>query len=466
MHNTHRKERGQALILIVAAIVGLIGLTGLAIDGGDAYSDRRHAQNAADTAALAAGLARIRQLPSDPADAWRTIGYERAADNGYLQNGPNSTVVVSLCSDAGVTCQLPATVDDGKGNQIPTDPSEFVKVTIVSTIRTYFAPVVGIRQLTNQVQAIARSVPLQETKYFNGAALASLMPGCKSAGWPNDPFTVGGSSHTTVTGSQLFINSDCDPDITSNLSTTGGSLDSPEGICLVGTYDPSKIGNVSPTPTENCSAQIDPNQYNYPDVEAACAELGAGHIDNIAGEYYAYPGNYSNDFPGHYAQVGTVKLVRGLYCLGRGLDLHSGQWTLTTDLNGNGGYDSDEGALFYVPNGGVTFNGSSTINIHAVTVPGCDQTGLNGLLIYLPLSNNSTVQINGGSSSTFTGTILAPASLVTLSGGNSTASDPVLLQTQIIGYSISIGGGGYLNINYDPCVTSSTFTLPKLQPYK
>src|SRR5512141_2701217 len=58
MNGSNRKERGQALVLIVFAIVGLIGLTGLAIDGGNAYSDRRHAQNAADTAALAAALSK------------------------------------------------------------------------------------------------------------------------------------------------------------------------------------------------------------------------------------------------------------------------------------------------------------------------------------------------------------------------------------------------------------------------
>ncbi len=36
-------EKGQALILIVLAIVGLIGLTALAIDGGNAFMNRRHA---------------------------------------------------------------------------------------------------------------------------------------------------------------------------------------------------------------------------------------------------------------------------------------------------------------------------------------------------------------------------------------------------------------------------------------
>ncbi len=46
-------ERGQALILITFAAIGLFAVAGLAIDGTAKYSDRRHAQNAADTAALA-----------------------------------------------------------------------------------------------------------------------------------------------------------------------------------------------------------------------------------------------------------------------------------------------------------------------------------------------------------------------------------------------------------------------------
>ncbi|HEX9332631.1 MAG TPA: pilus assembly protein TadG-related protein, partial [Anaerolineales bacterium] len=59
------QERGQALILIAFAAVGLVGFAALAIDGSRVFSDRRHAQNAADTAVLAAALAKIR----DPGDA-------------------------------------------------------------------------------------------------------------------------------------------------------------------------------------------------------------------------------------------------------------------------------------------------------------------------------------------------------------------------------------------------------------
>ena len=54
------QERGQALIMIALAVVGMFGFSALAIDGSRVFSDRRHAQNAADTAALAAALARVR----------------------------------------------------------------------------------------------------------------------------------------------------------------------------------------------------------------------------------------------------------------------------------------------------------------------------------------------------------------------------------------------------------------------
>ena len=51
-------EKGQALIVIALAAVMLFAFASLAIDGSMAFSDKRHAQNAADTSVLAAALAK------------------------------------------------------------------------------------------------------------------------------------------------------------------------------------------------------------------------------------------------------------------------------------------------------------------------------------------------------------------------------------------------------------------------
>ena len=53
-------EKGQILIVIALAVVVLFGFAALSIDGSRAFSDRRNAQNAADAAAFAAALAKVR----------------------------------------------------------------------------------------------------------------------------------------------------------------------------------------------------------------------------------------------------------------------------------------------------------------------------------------------------------------------------------------------------------------------
>src|SRR5512141_3224323 len=102
-------ERGQALVLIALAAIGLFGVTGLVIDGGAKFSDRRHAQNAADTAALAAALAKATELskgtsnrpavchsgapPCSPVcDALLLAGLNRALENGYNNVSPRNSV--------------------------------------------------------------------------------------------------------------------------------------------------------------------------------------------------------------------------------------------------------------------------------------------------------------------------------------------------------------------------------------
>jgi uncharacterized membrane protein len=58
--NHKKSEKGQALIIIVVAIIGLLAITGLTVDGGRLYADRANAQGNADSAALGAALAKAK----------------------------------------------------------------------------------------------------------------------------------------------------------------------------------------------------------------------------------------------------------------------------------------------------------------------------------------------------------------------------------------------------------------------
>ena len=87
--NFRTKARGQALVIVALAIVGLAGIAGLVIDGGNAFLDRRTAQNAADTAALTAAVTRVRGGENMVAAALSS-----AAENGYDNNGTTNTVEI------------------------------------------------------------------------------------------------------------------------------------------------------------------------------------------------------------------------------------------------------------------------------------------------------------------------------------------------------------------------------------
>src|SRR5687768_12011260 len=92
------KERGQALIIFALAAIGLFGIVALAIDGSAKFSDRRHAQNAADTAAMAAALELARGTAN-----WDSNARNIADENGYDGNLVTNTVWVYQCNNIPVS---------------------------------------------------------------------------------------------------------------------------------------------------------------------------------------------------------------------------------------------------------------------------------------------------------------------------------------------------------------------------
>jgi hypothetical protein len=158
--------------------------------------------------------------------------------------------------------------------------------------------------------------------------------------------------------------------------------------------------------------------------------------------------------------AGTLKLQKGIYCFYDGIDMQS-TWTLTTDLNNNGQHDPLlEGVFFYVPGGDVSFNGSSTMNLHAISTDADDfPADYVNYLMYVPPSNEANIKITGANGSSFVGTILAPQSYIVLNGGSGTVG----LDAQVIGYAVTIEGNGTLDIHYNQDNNAKTTTNPGLE---
>ncbi|MGC9523339.1 MAG: pilus assembly protein TadG-related protein, partial [Anaerolineae bacterium] len=91
-----KNERGQVIVFVAFALVGLIAITGLAIDGGRLYQARRQSQNGADAAALAGARVMASHRCNPPSDLDARVETEvlqYAAQNSVLNDGVHGAVM-------------------------------------------------------------------------------------------------------------------------------------------------------------------------------------------------------------------------------------------------------------------------------------------------------------------------------------------------------------------------------------
>jgi Flp pilus assembly protein TadG len=431
----HPKERGQALIIIAFAAVGLFAFTALAIDGGAAFSKDRQAQNAADAAALAGALALTRATDA-AAGHTAALAAADASTKGNNFNNDGTTNVVTIYNPP---------VDGPYAGD-----ANYVQVKILAHVTTYFTRIIGREKVDVGAEAIARTTGPTVEPWHLGDALVSLMPGCKSPGQSDDPFVVSGGANINVNGSGIRVNSDCTKNAHEAFSQGGNSSVTVDtSVCV---YGAASYNNVSPAPDTGCPPS-DNSQYQLPNPvckhDGFIADLGGG-------EYMAVPGNYSVPFP-DVSPAGKLYLQKGIYCLHDGFDLHS-HWNVTSDLNDDGVHDSlSEGVFFFVDGGDITFNGTSDINIHAVDTNDQDfPDEFVNMLIYVPPSNRANIKLTGNNGSLFTGTILAPTSSTEILGSNNS----VAYHSQIISYTVKASGGGTIDITYNQDENNVTPTNP------
>jgi Flp pilus assembly protein TadG len=143
-----RSEKGQSIVIVAAAMIGLLALTGLAIDGGNLFWQRRRAQNAADAGAMA-GTRVLAQIIATCQDGDSTDDAQIAqavtefvAANGFTTSNGSTISAWYVNKDS----QRLGTVGDlgtSPGGVIPVSTTG-VEVQVNADIATYFLKVVGI----------------------------------------------------------------------------------------------------------------------------------------------------------------------------------------------------------------------------------------------------------------------------------------------------------------------------------
>jgi hypothetical protein len=155
-----RKERGQAIILVVFAMVALLALVGLAIDGGRLYSARRRTQNAADAAAIA-GTRELAQVIMSCGSG--TGAQDEAVANAVSEFARQNGVSV-FPPDGFLTAWYVDQEENRLGRvyagAIPNGATG-VEVTQVVTDPTTFLKVLGMQDYTAGANAMAMTGPIQ-----------------------------------------------------------------------------------------------------------------------------------------------------------------------------------------------------------------------------------------------------------------------------------------------------------------
>ncbi|MBN1811297.1 MAG: hypothetical protein JXA14_05640 [Anaerolineae bacterium] len=171
-YKQHAEQQGQAIVIMVFAIIAMAALVGLAIDGGRLYTIRRQVQNGADAAALA-GTRELAQMIAECAEP--SYAYDMQVAGKVLEFA-NLNGVEETSPDGDVTAWYVDAQGDFLGwvgtGTIPTY-STGVGTRLVATDTTTFIRLFGIDTISAPGEALAMAGPV---KTFGGGLLPIAVP--------------------------------------------------------------------------------------------------------------------------------------------------------------------------------------------------------------------------------------------------------------------------------------------------
>lgn len=393
-------EKGQALIMIALAAVALFAFAALAIDGSRNFSQKRYAQNAADTSVMAGALAHARNYDITAA------ALARAASNGFNNDGITNRVEVTIVNSPSGVCPANTAGKD-------------ITVYIVTEIDTTFGRILGRDKLASDVTATSRACGSFTGPPFDGNAIVSLAPsgtGYDGTGTPDWNIIGGGIFSNSTSGNAAYCNGATNITVPSITVAGGTNL-----LCHSVTVGTTTTGA---------------SQYTYATVAALFPRqpICNGTASFSSGQWHAQAGADGS----RVAFSGDMDFAPGLYCVTNSPGPYHGQIT------------GSEVTFYIIPASfSMTFSGGGNMTASAPT-----SGEYKGILLYLApqfdlngnLLNTQAIDLRGNGTGNITGTIFAPSADITMFGNSGTG----VYQSQIIAYHVDSGGNANINIDYDP----------------
>lgn len=415
-----RRERGQAIVLLALAFIGLLGFAAVALDGGNIYTEQRRAQSAADNAVLAAAY---QYMMGAATSTISTTALANAATNDYDNNSTSNWVRFYRPPISGVYA----------------GSSDYMQVVITERVPTALAHLVyqGPFQLT--VASVARAVKAGPP--VDGNAVVSLAKdGCSVV-------KTNGNGNLVVSGGGVFANSvgdtNCGTGAVVVNAAGGGSIvvNGDYDINVVDTSHPAGgAGTILPWPVNSGVEPISSDPLN--DLEAP----------NCGPDQGAAPGSGSLS-PGTYTSIkatGALTLQPGLYCI-------TSSSTQAVDIMPSGVL-AGAGVMIYLENGGMSIQQgimnlkapSTTYNpecagVLAWEAPNTSVCHYVGIVFYMDRNNPNDISLAGQAGWNIEGTIYAPSAEVGLEGNGDWS-----VTGQILSDTFVAGGNGDMNVVFNP----------------
>lgn len=147
-----KNEKGQAAIILAFAVIALLAFAALAIDAGNAYTERREAQNAADAAAMAGARELVLQCGTAAPNDQAIYDAAEALVNANIQGATFDIRYVDAAGNLSEdTVGQTGIVPCGCGSR-----AEGVDVTVNGVAQSFIAGLIGRPTLNVQASARAR----------------------------------------------------------------------------------------------------------------------------------------------------------------------------------------------------------------------------------------------------------------------------------------------------------------------
>jgi hypothetical protein len=234
-----KSQRGQALILIAMAFIGLVAFAGLAVDAGILFASIGHLRRAVDAAALAAST----QYRADvTASQLMATAKEYLALNDIDPNSP--TIEIGVCDLAGYDPDWSVYNDPSlckENNQWDYD-RKIVRVKAELPVELAFLPVIGIRSVTIRAEAWSEAASVDLVLVLDTSESMAI-DSMGSGAWPSCnanntcyPFEYVRESAKAFVGKMYYpydrvaiVTFDVEPHIIQELTTSETNLDNAIG---------------------------------------------------------------------------------------------------------------------------------------------------------------------------------------------------------------------------------------------